>query len=233
MNRLQLRHTIFCNWWCWVSETECFPILVYVILATNLRNAFEESLLSDHWLQVRWAYTFAPKLSGCSYLTVDGDWGAWSPWSNCSTTCADGVITRIRSCDHPQPRFGGLNCFGNITEYQVCTNPMCRGTLCSWLYQCLLYMHHLGCINFTALTVYQSNAKLLPRWHFWRTFCIRLGAVDVCAWTVRSHTAFHVRLDVMRNDHYVTTSYCFSVFQLCLLWVEPGGWTLLTYVDIW
>lgn len=33
---------------------------------------------------------------------VDGQWGAWSPWEECSRTCGGGVSSSVRHCDSPR-----------------------------------------------------------------------------------------------------------------------------------
>jgi len=43
-------------------------------------------------------------------ISLDGDWGAWSPYSACSKTCGVGLTGRTRNCDSPIPQFGGLPC---------------------------------------------------------------------------------------------------------------------------
>lgn len=43
-----------------------------------------------------------------------GGWGAWSPWTACSTTCAGGTRNRYRFCDSPPPRYGAKFCEVNM-----------------------------------------------------------------------------------------------------------------------
>nr|QNH72425.1 toxin candidate TRINITY_DN36852_c0_g2_i2 [Pachycerianthus maua] len=74
---------------------------------------------------------------------VDGHWGKWSPWSSCSLTCGNGVKTRQRSCDNPEPANGGADCSGSATESSICTGPSCTVDLsadcnfesgfCNWI----------------------------------------------------------------------------------------------------
>ena len=52
---------------------------------------------------------------------VDGNWGSWTSWSDCSVTCeAIGTQTRTRTCDNPAPANNGLDCDGNDMETNNC-----------------------------------------------------------------------------------------------------------------
>ena len=52
-------------------------------------------------------------------IIVDGGWGQWSPWSQCSHSCGEGRETRSRDCDDPRPQYGGFLCFGSKTELRT------------------------------------------------------------------------------------------------------------------
>jgi len=47
---------------------------------------------------------------------IDGNWGSWEPWSDCSVTCSNGTETRTRLCDNPKPMYGGANCTSNSSR---------------------------------------------------------------------------------------------------------------------
>ncbi|XP_030052234.1 SCO-spondin [Microcaecilia unicolor] len=53
-----------------------------------------------------------------AFCPVDGGWSPWSPWSPCDACL--GESWRSRECSNPPSRFGGLPCFGESRQSQVC-----------------------------------------------------------------------------------------------------------------
>jgi len=68
---------------------------------------------------------------------VDGGYGPWGSWGQCSKTCgrSKGVKRRDRLCNNPAPKNGGKDCsnLGKDSETKSCTPPKktCPGTLLS------------------------------------------------------------------------------------------------------
>uniref|UniRef100_A0A182NR21 Peptidase M12B domain-containing protein n=1 Tax=Anopheles dirus TaxID=7168 RepID=A0A182NR21_9DIPT len=56
---------------------------------------------------------------------VDGGWGDWSPWSDCSRSCGFGIAKQTRECDHPSPAHGGTFCIGERARYKTCHVQAC------------------------------------------------------------------------------------------------------------
>lgn len=59
---------------------------------------------------------------------MDGNWGAWEEWADCSVTCGNGNQTRARQCDNPEPEYGGHHCTSNGskgTEVKECITSPC------------------------------------------------------------------------------------------------------------
>lgn len=54
------------------------------------------------------------------FSIVDGGWTLWTDWSDCSSTCGPGLITRDRTCTNPLPQYGGQGCFGSPQEGYAC-----------------------------------------------------------------------------------------------------------------
>ena len=55
------------------------------------------------------------------FFLVDGKWGDWSPYNQCTKTCGnDGIRSRRRDCNKPSPLNGGKYCFGNIIDRSRC-----------------------------------------------------------------------------------------------------------------
>ena len=63
-------------------------------------------------------------------IVVDGGWGVWSTWSQCSSTCTGGEKERIKTCTNPFPLFGGKNCVGAELDRAPCnTDIACPGMI--------------------------------------------------------------------------------------------------------
>ncbi|XP_076664093.1 A disintegrin and metalloproteinase with thrombospondin motifs 7 isoform X2 [Andrena cerasifolii] len=71
---------------------------------------------------------------------IDGGWGEWGSWSECSRTCGAGVSIVERKCDHPEPAHGGNFCIGERRRYKICnTQPCPEGTPSFRAVQCSNY----------------------------------------------------------------------------------------------
>jgi len=52
------------------------------------------------------------------FTAVDGGYCEWSPWQRCNNVTG-GCLCRTRSCDCPQPRFGGRQCEAGSPQLQI------------------------------------------------------------------------------------------------------------------
>ncbi|NXJ63832.1 HMCN1 protein, partial [Rostratula benghalensis] len=58
---------------------------------------------------------------------VDGNWGQWQTWSQCSASCGGGEQTRIRLCSNPAPLNRGRPCPGDSSHISRCNTQACPG----------------------------------------------------------------------------------------------------------
>uniref|UniRef100_A0A8B9ER49 Hemicentin-1 n=1 Tax=Anser cygnoides TaxID=8845 RepID=A0A8B9ER49_ANSCY len=58
---------------------------------------------------------------------VDGNWGQWQTWSQCSASCGGGEQTRIRLCSNPAPLNRGRPCPGDSSQISRCNIQPCPG----------------------------------------------------------------------------------------------------------
>ncbi|XP_031715320.1 hemicentin-1 isoform X1 [Anarrhichthys ocellatus] len=58
---------------------------------------------------------------------VDGNWGSWQQWGECSASCGGGERTRVRFCNYPSSSNGGRPCPGDSSQLSRCNSPTCPG----------------------------------------------------------------------------------------------------------
>ncbi|XP_076683108.1 A disintegrin and metalloproteinase with thrombospondin motifs 15 isoform X2 [Andrena cerasifolii] len=56
---------------------------------------------------------------------VDGQWGEWGRYGECSRTCGGGIKKKYRECDSPPPQNGGHYCVGDRVKYRSCGTREC------------------------------------------------------------------------------------------------------------
>ncbi|XP_040152490.1 semaphorin-5A isoform X2 [Anopheles arabiensis] len=69
---------------------------------------------------------------------IDGGWGPYGDFGECSAVCGGGFRIRRRKCDNPVPQNGGMDCSGCHFDYEVCNTQPCpdvrkAGTWTPWL----------------------------------------------------------------------------------------------------
>lgn len=64
---------------------------------------------------------------------VNGNWGEWSQWGECSTSCNKGQRKRFRACDNPAPAGGGRDCSGPSQQTESCSMHLCPSKFCQFL----------------------------------------------------------------------------------------------------
>jgi len=68
-----------------------------------------------------------PVCEASTIVPVNGQWGSWSAYGECSKKCGGGKQSRSRSCDNPAPSGGGSTCSGDSSEQQDCNTQECIG----------------------------------------------------------------------------------------------------------
>uniref|UniRef100_UPI0037E9B6AB hemicentin-1 n=1 Tax=Semicossyphus pulcher TaxID=241346 RepID=UPI0037E9B6AB len=58
---------------------------------------------------------------------VDGSWGSWQSWGECSASCGGGERSRVRLCNSPSASNGGRPCPGDSSQLSRCNAQACPG----------------------------------------------------------------------------------------------------------
>ncbi|XP_054612641.1 A disintegrin and metalloproteinase with thrombospondin motifs 6 isoform X2 [Dunckerocampus dactyliophorus] len=102
--------------WCLSKSNRC---------VTNSIPAAEGTLCQTSSIEKGWCYQGECVAFGNWPQSVDGGWGSWSVWGECSRTCGGGVSSSMRHCDSPAPSGGGKYCLGERKRYRSCNTAAC------------------------------------------------------------------------------------------------------------
>lgn len=61
------------------------------------------------------------------FCLVDGNWGKWGSWNDCTKSCGGGKQTKKRECTNPKPAYGGKACDNESDESRACNTRECPG----------------------------------------------------------------------------------------------------------
>lgn len=75
-----------------------------------------------------------------NFEPVDGQWGEWSRYGECSRSCGGGIKKKYRECNKPAPKNGGNYCVGERIRYRSCATEECSASSMDFReQQCALY----------------------------------------------------------------------------------------------
>ncbi|XP_012144163.2 A disintegrin and metalloproteinase with thrombospondin motifs 9 isoform X1 [Megachile rotundata] len=97
---------------------------------------------------------------------VDGQWGEWGRYGECSRTCGGGVKKKYRECNNPPPQNGGNYCVGERVKYRSCATRECPpGSLDFREQQCSQFdNNNLNIQNMTKDVKWRAKySKILPQ----------------------------------------------------------------------
>ena len=102
-------------------SSKCTCAITIVLLRLDLQNNF----LSSEVFSLLFNYSiFFSYFLHCktSFRPVDGMWGEWGTWSDCTATCGGGTRDRTRECTGPE--HGGKECEGETSERSTCNEKV-------------------------------------------------------------------------------------------------------------
>ncbi|KAI2659974.1 A disintegrin and metalloproteinase with thrombospondin motifs 6 [Labeo rohita] len=112
------------------KEYECQPFLTQRVMEWRPCQLQKDEKWKDR--ENGWCYQGECVAFGTWPQSVDGSWGPWTTWGECSRTCGGGVSSSMRHCDSPAPTGGGKYCLGERKRYRSCNTDACPAGSCDF-----------------------------------------------------------------------------------------------------
>ena len=129
---------------------------------------------------------------------IDGGFGEWSTYSECSDTCGVGIQSRTRKCDNPAPLNGGADCAGKKTETRLCYTNNCHAVLITC------------CPNYRSF-----RNKLYPYYEYGKSMLLMITSpLDFFPFFSIFFSVFS-KTFVFLLSHYFFATFCFCLFVSC------------------
>ncbi|XP_071091239.1 A disintegrin and metalloproteinase with thrombospondin motifs 12-like [Haliotis cracherodii] len=89
--------------------------------STKLQAAAEGTICGTN----KWCYGGRCVEIGERPQAINGEWGQWEGWTDCTRSCGAGISYSERHCDNPPPSHGGRYCIGERKRYRICKTDPC------------------------------------------------------------------------------------------------------------
>ncbi|XP_048584010.1 A disintegrin and metalloproteinase with thrombospondin motifs 12 isoform X2 [Nematostella vectensis] len=147
----------------------------------------------------KWCFQGQCIKQGVIPKSVDGGWGQWSNWSECSRSCGGGVSSSERHCDNPRPMNNGKYCIGKWRKYRLCNVKECA----------------VGSIDFRERQCAEFNTRVIRnrKWH-WKPKILRSRPCELHCSPRGAYGRFFSK---KFGDHVVDGTKCFpSKRDVCI-----------------
>ncbi|XP_068910126.1 A disintegrin and metalloproteinase with thrombospondin motifs 7-like isoform X3 [Tenebrio molitor] len=119
--RITMPNTTLCGF----GQENICEILLCQTTPTQCQSKDEPAADGTKCGENKWCYRKKCVQIGQRPEAINGGWGKWSPFTECSRSCGGGVQISSRDCDNPPPQHRGRYCLGERKKIKICNMDPC------------------------------------------------------------------------------------------------------------